>query len=104
MTLPVVNQTRFAELLDQKKPLVVKFSAQWCQPCKAYAPTVEAVAQSNADVTFVEVDLDASPELAAQWRVRSIPATIGFKNGALEFQAAGILSRTALEQHIKSLT
>ena len=104
MTISSVNQSQFQELLNQGKPLVVKFSAQWCQPCKAYAPTVEAVAQNHPDVTFVEVDLDANAELAAQWRIRSIPATIGFKNGALAFQAGGVLSRSALENHVKELS
>lgn len=104
MSLPVVNQAQFNELLSQKERLVVKFSAKWCQPCKAYAPTVEAAAQQHPDISFVEVDLDSSPELAAQWRVRSIPATVGFKNGSLAFQSSGILSKGALEQQLKSLS
>ena len=104
MTLPVVDTAQFAQLLSQNKKLVVKFSAKWCQPCKAYAPTVQAVAEQNPTIAFVEVDLDASPELAAQWRVRSIPATIGFKDGSLAFQASGALTRGALEQHLKTLT
>lgn len=104
MNVSITNAQGFQEKLDKGTPLVAKFSAKWCSPCKAYAPTVEAVAADHPEVEFVEIDLDENPDLAARWNVRSIPATIGFKDGNVAFQAMGILSRSVLEKHLESLS
>jgi thioredoxin 1 len=59
---------------------IVKFSASWCQPCKALAPIVEKVTQEN-NVDVVDVDIDEEPELAQQFNVRAIPYVISFRDG-----------------------
>ena len=103
MALMPADAQLLAQKLQEGKPVVVKFTAQWCGPCKAYGPTVEAVAKSHPQIEFLEVDLDAHPDLARQWQVRSIPMTLGFKDGKPAFQVMGALPRTVLEQHLKAL-
>jgi len=58
-------------------PLLVKFSAVWCAPCKAVQPVLEDLATEwEGDIDFWEVDCDEDPETATAWRVRSIPTII----------------------------
>lgn len=62
------------------EPLLVKFSATWCGPCKALSPVLEQVA-SELSLRAVEVDVDEFPDLTAEYRVRGVPTTILFKDG-----------------------
>lgn len=59
---------------------LIKFSAEWCQPCKVFAPVVAAVAEETG-VAVRNVDIEAEPELAQQFDVRSLPTLIAMKNG-----------------------
>jgi thioredoxin len=59
---------------------LVKFYADWCGPCKQFAPTVDRVA-SETGVKVVQVNVDVQPELAQQFGVRSIPALFAVKDG-----------------------
>lgn len=59
---------------------LLKFSAEWCQPCKSFAPVLSAVEQETG-VEVRHVDIDTLPEIAAQFGVRSVPTTIALKGG-----------------------
>lgn len=103
MALPLATQADIDAQLQSAPRLVVKFSAAWCGPCRSFAPTVEAAAAQHPDVTFVEVDLDKEPGLAARWRVRSLPTVIGFKQGQVAFQFHGAVGSGELEKHLAQL-
>lgn len=70
-------------IIGSQKPVVVKFSAAWCGPCKQMAPMFEAVSNDSTfkDVKFFKVDIDRARTLASKYNVQSIPTTIFFKNG-----------------------
>ena len=55
---------------------LMKFSAEWCQPCKRYAPIVQQVVGSRPEVRLEEIDIDKSPQLAAKFGVQSVPFTV----------------------------
>lgn len=59
---------------------MLKFGAEWCGPCRAVAPVLEKVVELTG-VKMFEVDIDANPDVANKFGVRSIPAVIGMKNG-----------------------
>lgn len=103
MSIPTVSKSEFDEKLQSSKRLVLKFTAVWCGPCRSFTPIVEAVAKNHPDIEFVEVDVDKAPELAAQWGIRSIPTTIGFKDGVKAFQFLGAVSANDLERHLTAL-
>ncbi len=70
------------EVLQSETPVLVDFWAVWCGPCRAIAPTVDAVAQEYAGkAKVVKLNVDESPEIAGRYGVMSIPTLMIFKGG-----------------------
>ncbi|MFZ4718159.1 MAG: thioredoxin [Ilumatobacteraceae bacterium] len=89
------------EVLESTVPVVVDFWAAWCGPCRAVAPELEALAQQYGDaVKVVKVDVDANPEVAARYGVRSIPMLGLFEAGELTNQLVGARPRFAIEHEL----
>ena len=87
---------------------VIKFGAEWCQPCKAYAPILENIKQkydsnpeSNIDIKSVDIDTD--PELASQYNIRSVPTTVFIKEGNVVLKKVGVINPDQFDEVIKSL-
>ena len=78
------------EVLNAQTPVLVDFFANWCMPCKMFAPVLDEVAESYANrLKIVKVDIDEAVELAQKYRVMSIPTLAVFKNGELVKQSVG---------------
>jgi|688.fasta_scaffold1915655_2 thioredoxin len=71
----------FADAIDSDTPVLVKFEASWCKPCKTYAPTFEQFAAENPDIKCYSVDCEKLTNVAAEFGIMSIPCTIVFKDG-----------------------
>lgn len=90
------------EVLKSDVPTLVDFWAIWCQPCKAIAPMVDAVADEYAGKLKVgKVDVDRNQIVAQQYSIRSIPTLLVFKGGKVVGQLVGAVARTKLEGEIK---
>ncbi len=98
-----VTKDNFADLLAEHEVLVLDFWATWCMPCKMLAPVLEEIAAERADVAIGKVDVDEVPELAAQFRVMSIPTLVYFRNGEALQQTVGVRSKDHILQIIDSL-
>ena len=81
---------------------VIRFTASWCTPCKAYAPIFENVASSTPGVEFQTVDIDANRPMAESFLVRSVPTTVVVEGGKTVFQKSGLMGETELRQVVAS--
>lgn len=78
----------------------VDFWADWCGPCKSFAPIFEAAAEKHDDIAFAKVDTEAEQELAGALAIRSIPTLMIFRDGIQLFSQAGAMPAPALEDII----
>ncbi len=91
-----------AEVLKSKVPVLVDFYADWCGPCHAIAPTIEALSDEfEGRVKFVKVDVDSNQEVASRYEIMSIPTIMLFENGKVEDSIVGAYPATVYKQHIE---
>jgi thioredoxin len=90
---PFVSDADFEkEVLKSSEPVVVDFYAEWCGPCKAMSPALEAVATDlKGKVKVVKIDVDQNPTTAAKYDIRAMPTLLVFKDGAVVNQKVGAL-------------
>jgi len=92
----------FDNALEQGAPMLVDFWASWCGPCKALAPTVEELSKVfEGRVVVGKVDVDGEPDLAARYRIRSVPTLILFKNGEEAAKTIGVQTQGELEKFVE---
>lgn len=82
------------------KTVVIDFWAEWCGPCRSFAPVFTRVANDYDDVVFGKVDVDANPGLAQAFGVSAIPTLVVMRNGQVLHSEAGALNESALRSTI----
>ena len=103
MAVVVLNDQNFkGEVLDFKDtPVLVKFGAEWCHPCKMVEPVIEELASEYVGkVKFGKLDVDEASETAGKYGVMSIPTLIIFKNGEVVKQMLGAHSKDGFKKEI----
>lgn len=105
MAVMTITQDKFEEeVLKSDKPVFIDFFAEWCGPCKLTTPIVHDLAESadyKDKFKFVEIDVDANQQLAAQYNVFSIPTFMIFKDGKPSHQFVGARDRGGFEAELK---
>lgn len=77
------------EVINSKKPVLLDFWASWCGPCRMVSPIVDEIAQERTDVKVCKVNVDEQRELAAAFKVMSIPTLMVIKDGKITNRAMG---------------
>jgi thioredoxin 1 len=104
--MATVNITKdtISETIENHDIVLIDFWAEWCGPCRSFAPTYEKVSEAFADrdlsIAFAKVDTEAEQELAASFGIRSIPTLVAFRDNIGVFSQPGALPEDALEDLI----
>ena len=95
----IITKDNFEEeVLKSEIPVLVDFWASWCGPCKMLAPTIEQIAaEQEGKIKVGKINVDEQQELAAQYRVMSIPTLILFKDGEAAKQSVGVQPKAQIE-------
>ena len=98
-----MHESSFSDIIEGNDLVIIDFWAEWCGPCRAYAPVFERVSEEFSDVVFAKVDTEVEQALAGSFGIRSIPTTIAFKDGIGVFMQPGALPEDALRDLITKL-
>jgi thioredoxin 1 len=103
MSSTALTAGTFETTVTDNDIVLVDFWADWCGPCKRFAPVFEAASEAHPDIVFAKVDTEAEQGLSAAANIRSIPTLMAFRQGILVFNQAGALPAPALEQLIEGV-
>jgi thioredoxin 1 len=102
-TVKVTDSTFQDEVLSSTVPVVVDFWAEWCGPCKMIAPLLTEAADEYADrVTVAKINIDENPNTPNKFGIRSIPTLMLFKDGSVQAQKLGAMSKSQLTEFLES--
>lgn len=97
-------KTSFQDLISSETPTIIDFFATWCGPCRMVTPILEDLKSDlGENVRVYKIDVDQNPNLAAQFKVMSVPTLMIFKDGKLQWRQAGVQSKATLKNAIASI-
>lgn len=88
-------------LAKANQPVIVDFWANWCGPCKVYAPIFEQASKENPEAIFLKVDTEKSPSVSSELGIRGIPTTILFKQGKESRRESGVIPEKTISQLLR---
>ncbi|NKE09474.1 thioredoxin [Kocuria subflava] len=98
-----ITQENLQETITGNDIVLLDWWADWCGPCKQFAPTFESASEKNPEIVFGKVDTEDQQALAASAQISSIPTLMAFREGILVFSQAGALPESALDQVVEAV-
>ena len=87
----------FNDIISSDQLVLVDFFATWCQPCKMMHPILEQLKATVGDkLRIIKVDVDKHNEIAAQYRIQSVPTLMLFRNGEVLYRNSGVMDKAEL--------
>ncbi len=97
-------KSSFEALINSKKPLFIDFYADWCGPCKSFAPIVDKLKDDLGDtVRVIKINVDKNQALSSKLGIRSIPAVMIYKEGELVYEGKGMHTLEDLKTRLKKI-
>lgn len=93
-----LTSDNFVQTIDENGTVVIDFWAEWCGPCRQFAPTFEKSSEQHPDLVFGKIDTEAQQELAGQAGITSIPTLMVFRDKILVHRSSGALNSVQFEK------
>jgi thioredoxin reductase (NADPH) len=98
-----ITAAEFNGTITDNEIVLVDFWAEWCGPCKAFAPTFAASSDKHPDIVHAKVDTEAEQGLAQAAEIQAIPTLMAFKKGHMVFRHSGMLPAKQLDEVISKI-
>lgn len=97
-------KSSFKDLTNSDTPLLIDFYAEWCGPCKQFAPIIDSLKDEMGDkVRIIKIDVDKNQSLSQKLKVMSIPTVMIYQNGARKYEGKGMHTLQDLKQRLSAL-
>jgi thioredoxin 1 len=97
--------SKFNEIINSQKPVLVDFHAEWCGPCKVMSPILKETKDALGDeVTIIKIDVDKNPAVAQHYQVQGVPTLLLFKSGEIKWRQSGVIPKNTLISTIKDFS
>lgn len=93
----------FVPAIEENGTVVIDWWAEWCRPCKQFAPVFDTASEKYPDITFAKIDTDAEQDLATQAGITGIPTLMVFRDKILVHRSSGALNGGQLDQLITAV-
>ena len=101
MAVIELSEENFEETINSNDFVIVDFWAQWCGPCKSFAPTYEKISAEFPDIVFGKVNTEEEQGIAAHFQIRSIPTLMMFREQIIIYSEAGALPEPAFKDIVE---
>lgn len=97
-------KSSFKDLINSDRPLLIDFYAEWCGPCKTFAPIIDELKDEMGDtVRVIKIDVDKNQPLSQKLKVMSIPTVMIYQNGELKYEGKGMHTKSDLKKKLTAL-